>query len=75
MIDKNKIKDEYISIRCTEQVKNYLNNLANEDDRSLSAQVMYMLKQTDGRLAELMQKTSRSDVPIQEKAEQGQDPF
>ena len=68
MIDKNKIKDEYISIRCTEQVKNYLNNLANEDDRSLSAQVMYMLKQTDGRLAELMQKTSRSDVPIQEKA-------
>jgi hypothetical protein len=75
VIDKNKIKDEYISIRCTEQVKNYLNNLANEDDRSLSAQVMYMLKQTDGRLAKLMQKTSRSDVPIQEKAEQGQDPF
>ena len=75
MIDKNKIKDEYISIRCTEQVKNYLNTLANQDDRSLSAQVMYMLKQTDGRLAKLMQKTSRSDVPIQEKAEQGQDPF
>jgi hypothetical protein len=75
VIDKNKIKDEYISIRCTEQVKNYLNTLANQDDRSLSAQVMYMLKQTDGRLAKLMQKTSRSDVPIQEKAEQGQDPF
>ncbi len=75
MIDKNKIKDEYISIRCTEQVKNYLNTLANQDDRSLSAQIMYMLKQTDGRLAELTQKTARSDVPIQEKAEQGQDPF
>ena len=75
MKNNKQIKDEYISIRCTAEVKDYLNTLADEYDRSISGQVMYMLKQTNEPLAKLMQKTARSDVPIQEKAEQGRDPF
>jgi len=73
--NNKQIKDEYISIRCTAEVKDYLNALADEYDRSISGQVMYMLKQTDVPLAKLMQKTVRSDVPNQKKAELGQDPF
>ena len=50
------MKEEYISIRCTKQVKDFLGDLAKKEDRSLSSQVMFMLKQTSRPLEELMQK-------------------
>jgi len=49
-----KLKEEYISIRCTKQVKDYLNNLADQQDRSLSSQIINMLKKNDSQLAKLV---------------------
>ena len=51
---RNTLKEEYISIRCSKPVKDYLTNKADQQDRSLSSQIMNMLKQTDSQLAELL---------------------
>lgn len=66
-----KLKEEYISIRCTKQVKNYLNSLADKQDRSLSSQIINMLKKTDPQLARLVKP--EVDVKDQSKSVSHQD--
>ena len=62
-------KDKYISIRCTEEVKDYLNSLAEPEDRSLSSQILHMRKQTSPQLALLMKKPRLADATDLKKAE------
>ena len=62
-------KDKYISIRCTEEVKDYLNSLAEPEDRSLSSQILHMLKQTSPQLAKLMMKPLLADATSLKKDE------
>jgi len=63
------MKEEYISIRCTKEVKDYLNSLAKEEDRSLSSHILYLLKQTSPQLAKLMMKPLLADATSLKKDE------
>ena len=62
------MKEEYISIRSTKEVKDYLMRTAKAQDRSLSSQIMNMLKQTDSQLATLLKpesdKKDKSSKPV-----------
>lgn len=69
---RNTLKEEYISIRSTKEVKDYLMRTAKAQDRSLSSQIMNMLKQTDSRLATLLKP--ESDKKDQSNSELHQDP-
>lgn len=66
------MKEEYISIRSTKKVKDYLMRTAKAQDRSLSSQIMNMLKQTDSQLATLLKP--ESDTKDQSNSELHQDP-
>jgi len=69
---RNTLKEEYISIRSTKKVKDYLMRTAKAQDRSLSSQIMNMLKQTDSQLATLLKP--ESDTKDQSNSELHQDP-
>ena len=49
-------KDAYISIRVSEEVKQELENIARDSDRSLARQIMFILKQSLPQIAKLNQK-------------------
>ena len=63
------MKEEYISIRCTKEVKDFLSETSRENDRSLSGQILSMLKKSSPQLAELMTKPQLSVEKDPEKVE------
>jgi len=63
------MKEEYISIRCTKEVKDFLSETSRENDRSLSGQILSMLKKSSPQLAELMKKPQLSVEKDPEKVE------
>lgn len=55
-------KEEYLTIRVTTYTKNTLEKLAKDQGRSMSGQVLYMLKQLLPQIVEPVEETDLESI-------------
>lgn len=55
-------KEEYLTIRVTTYTKNTLEKLAKDQGRSMSGQVLYMLKQLLPQIVEPVEETDLENI-------------
>jgi len=55
-------KEEYLTIRVTTYTKNTLEKLAKDQGRSMSGQVLYMLKQLLPQIVEPVEETGLESI-------------
>ncbi len=60
-------KEEYLTIRVTTYTKNTLEKLAKDQGRSMSGQVLYMLKQLLPQIVEPVEETDLESIQSQQR--------
>ena len=60
-------KEEYLTIRVTTYTKNTLEKLAKDQGRSMSGQVLYMLKQLLPQIVEPVEETALESIQSQQR--------